>query len=105
MAGAPTGIAQALQAYQQAVRNGAVRPPDEGANPQSMFADLVRGAIEKTIETGKHSEQMSIAAIQDRADINDVVNAVNEAELTLQTAVAIRDKVVEAYKEVIRMPI
>lgn len=39
------------------------------------------------------------------ADLTDVVTAVGKAELTLQTVVAVRDKVIQAYQEVLRMPI
>ena len=48
---------------------------------------------------------MSIQGIQGEANVSDVVTAVAEAEVTLQTVVAVRDKVVEAYKEILRMPI
>jgi flagellar hook-basal body complex protein FliE len=37
--------------------------------------------------------------------VTDLVIAVGRAELTLQTAVAVRDRVVAAYQEVMRMPI
>ena len=40
-----------------------------------------------------------------QVDIRDVVMAVNNAEVTLQTAVAVRDKVIAAYQEIMRMPI
>lgn len=68
------------------------------------FGDLVRNALQDAVNSGKNSEKMSMNAISDRADINDVVTAVAEAELTLQTVVSVRDKVIEAYKEIIRMP-
>jgi hypothetical protein len=71
MAGAPAGIAQALQAYQQAIKGGGTPRPLEVDGAGAAFAQLVRGAIEKTIETGMRSEQLSVAAIQDRADIGD----------------------------------
>ncbi|MEK9753872.1 MAG: flagellar hook-basal body complex protein FliE [Rhodospirillaceae bacterium] len=69
------------------------------------FADLVKSAIKEAVKIGERSEQLSIQGINDRADISKVVTAVNEAELTLQTVVAVRDKVLDAYKEIIRMPI
>lgn len=69
------------------------------------FASLVQGAIKEAIKIGQRSEEMSIAAVKDRADLNEVVTAVAEAEVTLQTVVSVRDKVLEAYKEIIRMPI
>ena len=40
-----------------------------------------------------------------KANIVDVVNSVNSAELTLDTVVAVRDKVVQAYQSIMNMPI
>ena len=54
---------------------------------------------------GARGEQVAAEAMVGQADLTDVVMAVNNAELTLQTVVAIRDKVVEAYQEIVRMPI
>jgi flagellar hook-basal body complex protein FliE len=39
------------------------------------------------------------------AELTDVVTAVSNAELTLQTVVTIRDRVIQAYQDIIRMPI
>jgi flagellar hook-basal body complex protein FliE len=104
MAAPVIGLSQALQAYQNAARGTSpLGPRDDGDG--SQFADLVKGAIQGVIDSGKSAEKLSMAAIQDRADVNEVVTAVSEAELTLQTAVAIRDKVIDAYKEVLRMTI
>lgn len=79
----------------------AVRGQSDGED----FASLVQGAIKEAIKIGNRSEEISIAAVKDRADLNEVVTAVSEAEVTLQTVVAVRDKVLDAYKEIIRMPI
>jgi len=98
-------IANAINAYNDAVRNpgkGQSEPPAAGGDD---FGDLVRGAIDEAKKIGERSEQLSIAGIADRADIGQVVTAVAEAEVTLQTVVAIRDKVIDAYKDIIRMPI
>jgi flagellar hook-basal body complex protein FliE len=38
-------------------------------------------------------------------DLTSVVTAVSEAELTLQTVIAVRDRVIEAYKDIMRMPV
>ena len=61
--------------------------------------------VEKVVETQKASEKMSADAVMGKADITDVVQAVTEAEVTLQTMVAVRDKVIGAYQEIMRMPI
>jgi flagellar hook-basal body complex protein FliE len=48
---------------------------------------------------------MSAKAVTGEADIVDVVQAVGNAEITLQTVVAVRDRVISAYQEIMRMPI
>ena len=96
----------AVNAYNNAARGeafGAKKPADD--IHQGEFAQLVKSAISEAVKIGERSEHLSIQGINDRADISKVVTAVNEAELTLQTVVAVRDKVLDAYKEIIRMPI
>jgi len=98
-------IASAVSAYAkspQGVGSGMeARDKDQG----SPFADLVKGAIKEAVKIGERQEAVSLAAINDRADINQVVTAIAEAEATLQTVVAVRDKALDAYKEILRMPI
>lgn len=40
-----------------------------------------------------------------KADITDVVTAVAETEVAVETLVSVRDKVISAYEEIFRMPI
>ncbi len=99
------GYMNAVNAYKMAARGG----PDSGASDavelqQGDFADLVKSAIDQAVKIGERSESLSIAGINDRADINQVVTAVAEAEVALKTVVTVRDKVIDAYKEIIRMP-
>lgn len=65
----------------------------------------MKQGIEAVVDAQHKSESMSAAAVQGKADIAQVVQAVSEAEVTLQTMVAVRDKVVSAYEEIMRMPI
>ncbi|MBI1778650.1 MAG: flagellar hook-basal body complex protein FliE [Proteobacteria bacterium] len=69
------------------------------------FATFVREAAESAIGTGKQAEKISIAGIAGKADLLDVVQAVSNAETTLSTVVAVRDKLVAAYQELMRMPV
>ncbi|MGB0683161.1 MAG: flagellar hook-basal body complex protein FliE [Magnetovibrionaceae bacterium] len=101
MATPAVNIAQAAQAYQQLSQGGPAKGAEKGGD---SFADLVQGALEQAREIGRRGEDMSLKGVTDRADVADVVNAVAEAELTLQTVVAVRDKVIESYKQVMRMP-
>ncbi|MFD1882575.1 flagellar hook-basal body complex protein FliE [Paracoccus pacificus] len=51
------------------------------------------------------ADQTATAAMAGKSDTQSLVQAVSEAQLALDTAVTIRDKVVEAYQEILRMPI
>jgi flagellar hook-basal body complex protein FliE len=68
------------------------------------FADVLKAGVENLVESQKRSEQMSAKAVEGKADLNDVVRVVTEAELTLQTVVAVRDRMISAYQEIMRMP-
>ena len=50
-------------------------------------------------------EKLSAQSVAGKAELTDVVTAVTSAELTLQTVVAVRDRVISAYQEIMRMPI
>ena len=69
------------------------------------FADFLSGAVKDSIQTISRGEQAAQAQVAGKSNIVDVVNAVNSAELTLNTVVAVRDKVVQAYQSIMNMPI
>ena len=69
------------------------------------FASFVREAARDGIDTLKTGETMSMKGIAGEADLNDVVSAVNSAEATLQLVTTLREKMIQAYQEVMRMPI
>lgn len=101
-------VARAAQLYDQAQQSG-VTPstiPVQDTQPQTpgTFSALVSGYLTQAQQVGQVAEQTSIAGIMGQADLATVATSVTEAELTLQTVVAIRDKVVEAYREILRMP-
>jgi flagellar hook-basal body complex protein FliE len=102
--------AAALAAYQNAARmaQGASAASGAGAAaqaPGSSFSDFLSGAVKDSIATMKQGEQAATAQVSGKANIVDVVNSVNAAELTLDTVVAVRDKVVAAYQSIMNMPI
>ena len=109
MSTASVNISQALNAYQraagQATSSSTKTSGDSMPSASDQFGDLVKNAIAEARKIGEKDEKLSIAAINDKADITKVVTAVAEAEMTLQTVVNIRDKVLEAYNDIIRMPV
>jgi len=101
----------AVQAYQAAIRaaqnvtrSDPVQDQMSGAGNVD-FGGLVNQALVNTQASLQNAEQMSAASVAGNADLVDVATAVSAAELTLETVVAVRDQVVKAYQEILRMPI
>ncbi|OLP58190.1 hypothetical protein BJF93_06065 [Xaviernesmea oryzae] len=69
------------------------------------FSAVMADMATDTIGSLRNAESLSLAGVQGKADSRQVVDAVMNADQTLQTAVAIRDKVVTAYLEIARMAI
>ena len=69
------------------------------------FASFMKDAAVDSIETLKAGETMSMKGIAGEADLNDVVSAINSAESTLQLVTTLREKMIQAYQEIMRMPI
>lgn len=85
----------------------ATMPAATGASEagQSNFASMVSDALSSVRDASGKAEQQSLQSIQGNAPLHDVVAAVSNAEVTLQTVVAVRDRVISAYQDIIRMPI
>jgi flagellar hook-basal body complex protein FliE len=71
----------------------------------SAFADMVKGVIEQTTQTSRAAETQMAAQVQGKAELIDVVTSVAAAEASLETVMAVRDQVIAAYQEIMRMPI
>ncbi len=96
----------AVNAYQKIANKDSL--PGLGSGKDSNngdFADILRGATQNAIGSLRAGEQQSLAAAAGTADLTDVVTAVGKAEMTLQTVVTLRDRVIQAYQEILRMPI
>ena len=102
----PAAAAAAYRAAAQ-IATPATTPgivPADVSGPGS-FSDFLSGAVKDSISTIRQGEQAAQTQVTGNANIVDVVNAVNSAELTLDTVVAVRDKVVQAYQSIMNMPI
>ena len=98
MAG-PVSAAQAATAYRSALS------PAAEATPGGGFGAALQRAVEGAVEVGHSADAAATQALLGQGSVTDVVLAVSRAELALQTAVAVRDRVVAAYQDVMRMPI
>jgi flagellar hook-basal body complex protein FliE len=100
-----TSISQALSAYGAALRRTQAPAPPEGGAAGSGFASLLRTETDATRASLQASEAKAVEALTGKAGLQDVVEAVTEAELSLQKMTAVRDRVISAYQEIMRMPI
>ena len=69
------------------------------------FGKLLSSAIGSVSQAGSSAEGAITNAAMGKADLVDVVTAVAAAEATMETVVAIRDEVIKAYNDIMRMPI
>jgi flagellar hook-basal body complex protein FliE len=69
------------------------------------FASTMREVLNAAEQTGLQADAQAMKAISGEANLTDVVTALSHAELTLQTVTAIRDRFIQAYQDVMKMPI
>ncbi|MAB15535.1 flagellar hook-basal body complex protein FliE [Parvibaculum sp.] len=104
-----TPASLAMNAYARAAGMASKGPQTQGPNAGQAaggFDNMLKSALDEAVDTGKASEQKVAAMTGARqGNLVDVVTAVSEAEATLQTVVTVRDKVISAYQEILRMPI
>jgi flagellar hook-basal body complex protein FliE len=101
----PAAAAAAYQSIAQMGQAAASAPSAAAPANVGDFSDFLSGAIKDAVGTMNKGEQAATAQLAGKANIVDVVNSVNAAELTLDTVVAVRDKVVAAYQSIMNMPI
>lgn len=75
------------------------------ASAESDFGGFLDKSISQAVDTLKESERVSLAAVSGKASAQDVVRSVLAAEMTVQSVVAIRDKMVQAYQEIMRIAV
>ena len=77
----------------------------QGASKGGDFSALLDKALGGVAESGHKAEAQAMSVASGKADLVDVVTAVAESETALQTLVAVRDRVISAYEEIMRMQI
>jgi flagellar hook-basal body complex protein FliE len=69
------------------------------------FGDLLKSAMDGATKASKVAEHKIAAQVAGKAELVDVVTAISSAEASLETVMSIRDQVISAYQEIMRMPI
>ncbi len=97
----------AANAYAAAQKAMGVDPSfgQEPAATDGGFGDLLKSAMTDALKASKNAETQMAANVAGKTQLVDVVTAVSAAESSLETVLAIRDQVINAYQEILRMPI
>jgi flagellar hook-basal body complex protein FliE len=79
---------------------GAAAPP-----AGQSFGSLLEQALDTVADSAKRADTQTLAAAQGRADLVDVVTAVAESQTAVQALIGVRDRVIQAYQQIMQMPI
>ncbi len=94
----PAAAAQAAQAYSR------VATGDAATGGQS-FGNALSNILGGALQTGQQADAQAAQALNGQGDLTHIVTSVTQAQLALQTTVALRDRMVEAYQSIMNMPI
>jgi flagellar hook-basal body complex protein FliE len=101
----PTVAANAYAALSRIMESGGAEKGSQATSGGPSFSALLKDAVGSVMEAGKKSDSQTIAMASGKANVMDVVTAVAETEVAVETLVSVRDKVIQAYEEIMRMPI
>ena len=79
--------------------------PTVGGGQGGDFAKLLADSLQSVVDSGRTSDAKMMDLVNGKGDMVDVVTAVAQTEIAVESMVAVRDRVVNAYEEIMRMPI
>jgi flagellar hook-basal body complex protein FliE len=99
----PTVAANAYASLARILESGgAGKASDSGGQ---SFGALLKDAIGSVLDAGKKSDAQTVAMASGKANVMDVVTAVAETDVAVSTLVSVRDKVIQSYEDIMKMPI
>jgi flagellar hook-basal body complex protein FliE len=105
----PTNPASAANAYAALGRLGAEQGSaargGEAASGGPSFSAVLKDVVHAVSEAGAKADTQTQAVASGKANMIDVVTAVAESETAIATLVSVRDRVIAAYQDILKMPI
>jgi flagellar hook-basal body complex protein FliE len=99
----PTVAANAYAALARMVESGAGKGAETGGGPS--FSSLLKEAFGSVVDAGRKSDAQTVAMTSGKSNVMDVVTAVAETDVAVSTLVSVRDRVIQSYEDIMRMPI
>ncbi len=100
----PTVAANAYAALSRIVESGGAEKGGASAGGPS-FSALLKDAVGSVLDAGKKSDAQTLAMTSGKANVMDVVTAVAETDVAVSTLVSVRDRVIQSYEDIMKMPI
>jgi flagellar hook-basal body complex protein FliE len=104
----PTSAAKAYASLAKLVSPdvaGGAKAAGAVAGGDKSFSSMLKDAMGAVVEAGSKSDGQAQAMATGKANVVDVVTAVAETEVAIDALVAVRDRVIQSYEEIMRMPI
>jgi flagellar hook-basal body complex protein FliE len=84
---------------------GAEKGAQTGGGSGPSFSAMLKDAVGSVLESGKKSDAQTMAMTSGKANVMDVVTAVAETDVAVSTLVSVRDRVIQSYEDIMKMPI
>ena len=103
----PTVAANAYAALSRIMESGGAEKAGQagGGGGGPSFSALLKDAVGSVLESGKKSDAQTMAMTSGKANVMDVVTAVAETDVAVSTLVSVRDRVIQSYEDIMKMPI
>ena len=97
----------AANAYASLAAHDGIRRRREGRRAAGgpSFSSLLKDAVGSVVDAGKKSDAQTVAMASGKANVMDVVTAVAETDVAVSTLVSVRDRVIQSYEDIMKMPI
>lgn len=79
--------------------------PGAAAGSGSRFTQALNRMLESTEESSAEANQKVSAMLDGTGDVHEAMIALQRAEMTLQLTVQVRNKLMQAYQDIMRMPV
>jgi flagellar hook-basal body complex protein FliE len=99
----PTVAANAYASLARILDTGGAGKGGDSSGPS--FGAVLRDALGSVADAGRKSDAQTVAMAQGKANVMDVVTAVAETDVAVSTLVSVRDRVIAAYEDIMKMPI